>query len=283
MVQLSDVQWCQYQWYTKIFNHVPSGKKTVCSFGVWWLCVCPILQSIEFNSSQTLVIDAKFGAASCGHGDLAILSQTAGSGWTSLATETARSRQEWQYSGKVTQVIHLWDHHWNDEAFIWGFPKMVGFPNKEGFPTKNDHFGVFGGYHHLRKHPYEHMKLTYFVATNLFCYCVKLKCTKCIWLILVIVLVLREFFLKCSSCFCESIFSTLGGDISQGFLQIIFQAQAVAVFLLAEVLLWRSARQGRNGKQFHHGAFTKGGRSSLQEKHSENLISFVTTHAYVLY
>ena len=22
-----------------------------------------------------------------------------------------------------------------------------------GFPTKNDHFGVFGGYHHLRKHP----------------------------------------------------------------------------------------------------------------------------------
>ena len=23
-----------------------------------------------------------------------------------------------------------------------------------GFPTKNDHFGVFGGYHHLRKHPY---------------------------------------------------------------------------------------------------------------------------------
>ena len=33
-------------------------------------------------------------------------------------------------------------------------PKMVGFPNKPmGFPTKNDHFGVFWGYHHLRKHP----------------------------------------------------------------------------------------------------------------------------------
>ena len=31
---------------------------------------------------------------------------------------------------------------------------MVGFPNKPiGFPTKNDHFGVFWGYHHLRKHP----------------------------------------------------------------------------------------------------------------------------------
>ena len=23
-----------------------------------------------------------------------------------------------------------------------------------GFPTKDDHFGVFWGYHHLRKHPY---------------------------------------------------------------------------------------------------------------------------------
>ena len=23
-----------------------------------------------------------------------------------------------------------------------------------GFPTKNDHFGVFWGYHHLRKHPF---------------------------------------------------------------------------------------------------------------------------------
>ena len=34
-------------------------------------------------------------------------------------------------------------------------PKMVGFPNKPmGFPTKNDHFGLFCGYHHLRKHPY---------------------------------------------------------------------------------------------------------------------------------
>ena len=26
-----------------------------------------------------------------------------------------------------------------------------------GFPTKNDHFGVFWGYHHLRKHPYHHI------------------------------------------------------------------------------------------------------------------------------
>ena len=29
------------------------------------------------------------------------------------------------------------------------------YPTTMGFPTKNDHFGVFWGYHHLRKHPTE--------------------------------------------------------------------------------------------------------------------------------
>ena len=28
------------------------------------------------------------------------------------------------------------------------------YPTTMGFPTKNDHFRVFWGYHHLRKHPY---------------------------------------------------------------------------------------------------------------------------------
>ena len=43
-----------------------------------------------------------------------------------------------------------------------GFLKMVGFPNNPmGFPTKNDqHLGCEnGGYHHLRKHPYEYVML----------------------------------------------------------------------------------------------------------------------------
>ena len=31
-----------------------------------------------------------------------------------------------------------------------------------GFPTKNDHFGVFWGYHHLRKHPYTYSVLPVF-------------------------------------------------------------------------------------------------------------------------
>ena len=36
---------------------------------------------------------------------------------------------------------------------VWygGFLKWW-YPTTIGFPTKNDHFGVFGGYHHLRKH-----------------------------------------------------------------------------------------------------------------------------------
>ena len=38
-------------------------------------------------------------------------------------------------------------------ALIWGFLKWW-YPTTMGFPTKNDHLGVFWGYHHLRKHPY---------------------------------------------------------------------------------------------------------------------------------
>ena len=34
-------------------------------------------------------------------------------------------------------------------------------PNNHGFPTNNDHFGVFWGYHHLRKPPYKCICLLY--------------------------------------------------------------------------------------------------------------------------
>ena len=48
----------------------------------------------------------------------------------------------------------LWTWRWQ-EAFttrnIWGFLKWC-YPTTICFPTKNDHFGVFWGYHHLRKH-----------------------------------------------------------------------------------------------------------------------------------
>ena len=38
-------------------------------------------------------------------------------------------------------------------ATYGGFLKWW-YPTTMGFPTKNDHFEVFWGYHHLRKHPY---------------------------------------------------------------------------------------------------------------------------------
>ena len=40
-------------------------------------------------------------------------------------------------------------------GFIYGgFLKWWVPPTTIGFPTKTDHFAVFWGYHHLRKHPY---------------------------------------------------------------------------------------------------------------------------------
>ena len=44
-----------------------------------------------------------------------------------------------------------------NHGFAWSLGEMGGFlkwwyPTTMGFPTKNDHFGVFWGYHHLRKH-----------------------------------------------------------------------------------------------------------------------------------
>ena len=47
---------------------------------------------------------------------------------------------------------------WKTARSLWqgsygGFLKWW-YPTTMGFPTKNDHFGVFWGYHHLRKHPY---------------------------------------------------------------------------------------------------------------------------------
>ena len=32
------------------------------------------------------------------------------------------------------------------------------YPTTMGFPTKNDRFGMFWGYHHLRNHPYRELE-----------------------------------------------------------------------------------------------------------------------------
>ena len=41
-----------------------------------------------------------------------------------------------------------------DDIYIYGGFLKWWYPTTMGFPTKKDHFGVFGGYHYLRKHPY---------------------------------------------------------------------------------------------------------------------------------
>ena len=47
------------------------------------------------------------------------------------------------------------------------------YPTTMGFPTKNDHFGVFWGYHHLRKHPYMlYICYIYFIYIYIYLLCV---------------------------------------------------------------------------------------------------------------
>ena len=48
----------------------------------------------------------------------------------------------------MTRLNFPWQHSIRDGGFLkWWYPTTIGFP------TKNDHFGVFWRYHHLRKHP----------------------------------------------------------------------------------------------------------------------------------
>ena len=49
--------------------------------------------------------------------------------------------------------MHIQTYTCNCKCIYRGFKKWW-YPTTMGFPTKNDHFGVFWGYHHLRKHPY---------------------------------------------------------------------------------------------------------------------------------
>ena len=59
-------------------------------------------------------------------------------------------------------IVHA--HH------IWGFPTMV-VPNNHDFPTKNDHFEVFWGYHHFRKHPHIVASFAPFFENRMFFFC----------------------------------------------------------------------------------------------------------------
>ena len=49
--------------------------------------------------------------------------------------ETKYGTEMWIYHGSIGGFLEWW------------------YPTTMGFPTQNDYFGVFGGYHYLRKHP----------------------------------------------------------------------------------------------------------------------------------
>ena len=66
----------------------------------------------------------------------------------------------WFFYGKgITGKLNLplkqlsWSrcNDWNE---VYGGFLKWWYQTTIGFPTKNDHFGVFWGYHHLGKHPY---------------------------------------------------------------------------------------------------------------------------------
>ena len=44
---------------------------------------------------------------------------------------------------------------------LYGCVLKWWYPTTMGFPTKNDHFGVFWGYQHLRKHLYNDSNIVY--------------------------------------------------------------------------------------------------------------------------
>ena len=70
----------------------------------------------------------------------------------------------WSMAGLGEVEKHDVHHKWPGFFFskktrtVGGFLKWW-YPTTMGFPTKNDHFGVFWGYHHLRKHLVGGMKL----------------------------------------------------------------------------------------------------------------------------
>ena len=72
-------------------------------------------------------------------------------------------------SGPWIRIIKLWILKFSRDVIIINIPStqknmdMYGcflkwwHPTTMGFPTKNDHFGMFWRYHHLRKHPYKYI------------------------------------------------------------------------------------------------------------------------------
>ena len=80
-------------------------------------------------------------------------------------------------TGFVTWICPSWDvdmffsktdgsQEVRDFLYMGGFLKCWVSPTSMGFPIKNAHFGVFRGYHHLRKHPYDFPRIFFGLQQN---------------------------------------------------------------------------------------------------------------------
>ena len=77
--------------------------------------------------------------------------------WQSLGT--SRSSPPWCSPVKAGGILTVKKSTPVSPVMVYGgFLKWwYKYPATIGLPTQNDHFGVFWGYHHLRKRPYKHL------------------------------------------------------------------------------------------------------------------------------
>ena len=91
--------------------------------------------------------------------------------WAEIRTTTFRFQVD--FAGSHEDMTSLWLWCWCHlrglmiSYKLWRLSSWYGcflkwwYPTTMGSPTKSDHFGVFLGYHHLRKHPYVSICLQY--------------------------------------------------------------------------------------------------------------------------
>ena len=96
------------------------------------------------NNSQTIVLSFEMGGE-----------------FFHISDHFSIAKGKFQFSSIcTTTTFRMWSKlrssrgFWHHIQLVGGFLKWWVSPtNPWGFPTKKDHFGVFWGYHHLRKHP----------------------------------------------------------------------------------------------------------------------------------
>ena len=71
-----------------------------------------------------------------------------------VVSQISSINSRWCFQRCLMFTPPIWFVGKRSNLTIWGFRKWW-YPATIGFPTKNDRFGVFWGYHLLRKHPYD--------------------------------------------------------------------------------------------------------------------------------